>query len=119
MEQHVRAAMAATAIAHHTGRRIAFIVDVSQNTRHCIGAMVTGKRVNGYDFSLSCHFNGNIPHIYHFADQRYVDLEPRGDGLYDGFDHGSKMPFVIRVADCEAEVRDGSDDGLHRYILPT
>src|SRR5690554_5040965 len=110
MNQHVRAAMAATAISHHTGRRISSIFDVCGNIYRSIGVAVSNQRVTGYNFELSCHFNGKVPYLYHYGGRCNLDLKPTGEAIYDGFDHHSNLPFMIKVNSIGAELYDGEED---------
>jgi hypothetical protein len=106
MKSHVRAAVAASAISHATGRRVLSLYDHSTGSEVKVSASAIGNQVFGYDSDNGCEFGGEVPSLYHYGESAHLDLTPRGEGGYGGYDHGSAAHFDVRVTGRDAQVYD-------------
>jgi hypothetical protein len=106
MKPHVRAAVAAAAISHASGRRVLSVYDHSSQCEARVSASATGNKVGGYDSDHLCQFGGAVPALYHHGEAAHLDLIPRGEGGYGGYDHGSATHFEVRVTGRDAQIYD-------------
>jgi hypothetical protein len=106
MKPHVRAAVAAAAIGHASGRRVLSVYDHSSRSEARVSASAIGNRVFGYDSTRECEFGGEVPSLYHHGEKSHLDLNPGGEGAYGGYDYGSKTHFEVRVTGRDAQVFD-------------
>ena len=114
MKPHVRAAIAAIALSHSTGRKISSVYDYSQSGYVNIDAAVQGNRVDAYDFTNSCNIDGNIPSLYHYGEGSHIDFKLSG-GKYQGYDYGSGSHFEVSVRGKNAELYDYGEGGFFSY----
>lgn len=115
MKEHVRAALAASALAANSGQKISSIYSFSAGGYRMIDASVNDGRLTGYDYTAGCHFDGNLPSLYHYGEGCHLDLKPNGSGKYSGYDYGSGCHFEITVRGNGAEVYDYGAGGLFSY----
>ena len=117
MKPHVRAAVAAIALAHFSSRKVNSIYDYSDGVYKNIDAEINGGAVSGYDYGASCFIDGTIPSLYHYGESSFIDFTPKGNGKYDGYDYGSACFFEVTVNGNSAEVYDYGDPGYFSYSL--
>lgn len=117
MKSHVRAAVAAIALSHTTGRKVSSIYDYSASQYINIDASVNGSRVDGYDYSNSCHIDGSLPSLYHYGVSGHIDLQPNGGGRYEGYDYSTGSHFEVTIKGNEAEVYDYGASSYFSYSL--
>jgi hypothetical protein len=115
MKPHVRAAAAAAAISHASGRRVLSVYDHSNKGEARVSASATGNQVLGYDSTRECEFGGVVPALYHHGEDARLDLTPRGDGGYGGYDHGSATHFDVLVTGRDAQVYDHGEGAWFAY----
>jgi len=106
MKSHVRAAVAASAISHASGRRVLSLYDHSNGSEIKVSVSAIGNQVFGYDSTRECEFGGEVPNLYHHGEGAHLDLTPRGEGGYGGYDHGSAAHFDVKVTGRDAQVYD-------------
>jgi hypothetical protein len=114
MKPHVRAAVAAIALSRSLSRKVASIYSYSDGGYLNIDAAVQGNHVNGYDYSNSCHIDGNLPNVYHYGESSFIDLRPNGN-RYDGYDYGTSSFFEVTVHGTNAEVYDYGATGWFSF----
>jgi hypothetical protein len=115
MKPHLRAALAAAAISHASGRRVLSVYDHSSRSEAGVSASATGNQVRGYDSDRSCEFGGEVPVLHHRGEAARLDLNPKGEGGYDGYDHGSATHFEIRVTGRDAQLYDHGEGAWFAY----
>ncbi len=106
MKPHVRAALAAAAIGHASGRRVLSVYDHSSRCEARVSASAIGDQIFGYDSTRECEFGGKVPTLYHYGERAHLDLNPGEDGAYAGYDHGCMTHFEVRVTGRNAQVYD-------------
>lgn len=113
MENHVRAAVAAAAIAHASGRKVSSVYGPHGWVR--VDASASGDRIDGYDYDRSCHISGTLPSLYHYGESSHLQLQAKGDGKYTGYDYGVSTHFEITVSDRRASLYVYSGGGWSNY----
>src|ERR1043166_1004041 len=103
MKENVRAAVAAIALAHSSGRKVTSVYDYSRSGYRTMDAEVNGGSVSGYDYSASCFIDGTIPNLYHYGESCFIDFTPKEGGKYDGYDYGSSCFFEVTVTGTNVE----------------
>lgn len=97
MKSHVQAAAAAIAIAHNSGRRVSGII--GPNGAVNVEVTVKGKRVEGYDYSNSCHVDGNLPDLYHYGQSAHLELTPKMAASMTGTTMARAVISKLRLVD--------------------
>jgi hypothetical protein len=115
MKSHVRAAVAAAAISHAGGRRVLSVYDHSNRCEARVSASATGNQIRGYDSARECEFGGVMPALYHRGEAAHLDLTPKGEGAYAGYDHGSSTHFDVRVTGRDAQIYDHGEGAWFAY----
>src|SRR5262249_23212569 len=115
MKPHVRAAVAAIALADAGGRKVSSVYDYSTSVYRNIDARVEGDRVTGYDYTAGCHVDGNIPNIYHYGESQHIELKRKGDNKYEGYDYGSSCHYSVTVRGNSADVYDCGESSYFNY----
>lgn len=113
----VRAIIAATAIAHATGKSVTSIYDYSEGGYKNIEVNVVGTQVTGYDYATSSHFDGTMPILYHYGVGGHVDFKRKDDGKYDGYDYSRSNHFEVNVRGNKAEFYDYGGSGWTTYSV--
>ena len=116
MKPNVRAAIAAVAISHATGRPVSSIYVYGDGYKN-IDAKVAGDRVDAYDYSSGAHFDGNMPSLYHYGEGSHVDFKHDGGPRYSGYEYGSGSPFEVTVNGTTAELYDYGAGGFFNFSL--
>ena len=106
MHHRVRASIAATVIAHCTGRQVASIYDHEAKEQRGLQAHALGARVACYDGTRSLQLGGELPNLLWSPEQTAVYLERTDAGEYRGFDHGSETHFNVRPEGLSAQLYD-------------
>lgn len=114
MKPHVRAAVAAIALSHSASRKISSVYDYSQGKNLNIDVAIMGNRVKAYDYSNSCHIDGNIPSLYHYGEGAHIDFKYTG-GKYQGYDYGSGSHFEVSVRGNNADLYDYGESGFFSF----
>lgn len=114
MKDHVRAVIAAIAIAHVTKRSVSSVYDYGASKYRSIDAKVQGSSVSAYDYDAGCSVDGSLPSLYHYGDSHYVDLTISGQS-FSGYDYGSSSHFEGTVSGSEAQIYDYGKSGYHTY----
>jgi len=117
MKDHVRAAVAAIALAHANRRKVSSVYAYSGGGYRNIDLSISGNRVSGYDYQARCHIDGNIPSLYHYGEGSHIDFKPKGNGKFDGYDYGSRSHFEVTVRGSSADVYDYGGSGYSSYSL--
>lgn len=115
MKPHVRAAVAAIALSHASGRKVSSVYSYLDSGYINIDALVSGNRVSGYDYTNSCHVGGNLPSLYHYGEGAHIDFKPKSDGKYGGYDYASSSHFEVTVKGKSADVYDYGESGYFSY----
>lgn len=115
MKSNVRAAIAAIALSHATGRKVSSVFSYGGEGYISIDASVSGERVDGYDYTNGCYVDGNLPNLYHYGQGAHIDFKPKGNGQYDGYDYGSSCHFDVTVRGTNADVFDYGAGGYFSY----
>jgi hypothetical protein len=68
MKPHVRAAVAALALSHNGNRKVSSVFAYGQGGYVNVEVSISNGRVSGYDYSNRCHFDGNLPNLYHYGE---------------------------------------------------
>ncbi|MGH1407076.1 MAG: hypothetical protein ACRBBJ_11020 [Rhodomicrobiaceae bacterium] len=117
MKTHVRAAVAAISLSHFHNKKVNSVYDYGERGYINIDTSTDGIRVIGYDHTNGCHVDGNLPSLFHYGEGSHLDLNPKGDGKYLGYDYGSSFHFEIQVKGTSAEVYDYGSSGFYSYSL--
>ncbi|BAB48059.1 hypothetical protein [Mesorhizobium japonicum] len=115
MKPHVRAAVAAIALSHSSGRNVSSVYSYSELKYVNIDASVQGNVVDAYDYNNSCHIDGTLPSLYHYGQNSHIDLQPQSGGQYDGYDYGSNSHFELTVSGNSAELYDYGEGGFFSF----
>ncbi|WP_035687907.1 hypothetical protein [Bradyrhizobium sp. Cp5.3] len=117
MKAHVRAAAAAIALAHTLGRRVARVREYETSASCRISVSVRGRIVSGYDHGRHCYVTGALPHLYHHGERSHLMLQPKGFGIFGGFDHDTSCHFLVKVTGSEAHIFDDKEDTYFAYSV--
>lgn len=117
MKNNVRAAVAAIAISQSNGRSVSSVYDYSTSGYRNIDVKIVDGRVSAYDYSSSCHIDGNLPSLYHYGESCHLDLQPRGGGKFGGYDYGASCHFEVTVRGNTADVYDYGASSYFSYSL--
>lgn len=115
MKSDVRAAVAAIALSHSTGRRVSAVYDYNEGSYVSIAASINGKTVTGYDYANSCHVSGTLPNLYHYGQSAHINFNEVGDGTYNGYDYGSSCHFNVQVRSGNVQIYDYGESGYFSY----
>jgi hypothetical protein len=113
MKDHVQAAAAAIAIAHDSGRRVSGVYGPNGHVN--VEVTLSGDRVQGYDYSNSCHVDGTLPNLYHYGQSAHLELKPKTGGKYDGYDYGASCHFEVTVKGRSADFYSYGGAGWSSY----
>lgn len=117
MRTDVRAAVAAISLSHSLNRKVSSVFGYRGEGWINVEIEVRGKRVDGYDYTNSCHIDGDIPDLYHYGQSAHIEFKPLGNNHYEGFDYGTSSHFEVKVQGQEAEVYDYGCGGYFEYAL--
>lgn len=115
MEDHVRAAIAAAALAHSKKIKLSSVYSYSESRYRSIEAAFSGAKLTGYDYDSGCHFDGSAPNLYHYGVGSHVEFNVKSGGHYDGYDYHSSSHFEVKVVGNEAEVYDYGSSAFFSY----
>ena len=115
IQPEVRAIIAAAAIAHATGRNLSSIYDYSGAGYRSISMQIAGTKVTGYDYSISAHFSGSMPSLYHYGVSGHVEFKHKGGNKYGGYDYSSGSHFEVTVKGNDASFYDYGSSGWTSY----
>lgn len=115
MKPHVRAAVAAIALSHSLNKKVSSVYSYTESGYVNIDISISGNTVNGYDYSNSCHIDGQLPGLYHYGESCHIDLKPKTNGKYDGYDYGASCHFEVTVRGTNADVYDFGASGYFSY----
>ena len=115
MKPHVRAAVAAICISHNSKQKVSSVYDYSQSKYINIEVSVSNKKVEAYDYTNSCHIEGNMPSLYHYGNSHYLDLKQDSETKYSGYDYGSTCYFEITVKNKNCDIYDYGTGGYFSY----
>jgi hypothetical protein len=106
MLPRIRAAVAAAAISHGSGRQVAALYDHGSGEHFDLKAEARGDQIACFDQEEGTRLAGQLPELLHSGDGRYLHLSPKGGGEYEGYDHGREAAFAVRVEGLVAQLYD-------------
>lgn len=116
IKPHVRAIIAATAISDATSNRLSSIYQYGEGSGwKSISMEVSGQAVTGYDYSMSAHFSGTMPNLYHYGESAYVEFKRSSQNKYTGYDYGSRAHFEVTVNGKNATFYDYGGSGWTEF----
>lgn len=115
MKLNVRAAVAAAALAHSTGRSISSIYDYGAGGYRMIDARFSGTRLDAYDHTSGCHFDGSLPDLYHYGQSAHVEFKVGSSGRYEGYDYGASCFWEATVRGNSVELYDYGASSYFSY----
>jgi len=115
MKDHIRADVAAIALAHWSGKKVNNIYDHAAGRYMNIDVAVNNSEVIGYDYTTRGHISGTIPLLYHYGERHHIKMEPKENGRYLGYDYGTRCHFEVTVRDQKVEVYDHEQAALFSY----
>lgn len=116
MKAHVRAAVAAIALAHALGRNVSSVYDYEAGGHKRINATISGNSVNAYDYDSGCHITGGLPSLFHYGEGAHLQLNPTGSGTYSGFDYDTSSHFSININGNQAQIFDYGEGSYFNYV---
>lgn len=115
MKPHVRLVIAAIAFSHARKRKILSIYDHEASSHMSIEVSSDGTRVDGYDHAKKCHFAGDLPNVYHYGEQGFINFAVEGERAYSGYDYGSGVHFKVSVDGTNAALYDHGTQAYFAY----
>jgi hypothetical protein len=106
VKANVRAAVAAVALSHSTGKGLSSIYAYAEGRYQNISMRVSGNNATGYDYSSGSYIGGNFSNLYHYGEGSHINFQPKSGGRYIGYDYGSGFHFIITVRGISAQLYD-------------
>jgi hypothetical protein len=117
MKVHVRAAVAAVALAHTLGRAIVRVHEFEASVSLRMSVRVRDGLVSAYDHGRHCYVTGALPNLYHHGERSHLVIKPEASGVYCGFDHDTSSYFSVSVTGVEAYMFDYKEDLYFAYSV--
>jgi hypothetical protein len=115
MQSRLRAAIAATIIAHASRRQVASLYDHEAQQHLELHAQATGAQVTCYDLSDGTGLSGELPDLVRSPAGARIHLAETGSGEYRGFDYGGESHFEVRPNGLTAALYDHDAQSWFAY----
>jgi hypothetical protein len=115
MKPHVRLVIAAIAFSYARKRKILSIYDHGASRHMRVDVSSDGTRVDGFDHTKACHFAGDLPNVFHYGEQGFINFSVDSERVYKGFDYGSGVHFQVSVDGANAALYDHGAQAYFAY----
>ncbi|WP_141105606.1 hypothetical protein [Rhizobium sp. R635] len=117
MKTHVRASIAAIALADSHGRKVSGVYSYSGEGHVNIEAETYGNQIKAWDYSKGGAIEGNFPDLYHYGESAHIEMRRVRSGRYEGYDYGTGSHFECTVNGSEAEIYDYGASGYFTFSI--
>jgi hypothetical protein len=96
MQAQTRRAVAYIAARIISNRNASAVYDYGEGKYFSIDGQINGAVVSVFDYSEHCHVDGTLPDLYHYGNQRHIEVKVNGRS-FEGYDYDSKKHFAGNV----------------------
>ena len=89
LKPHVRAVIAAIALADSHSRKVSGVYSYSGEGHISIDAEVYGDQIKAWDNSKGSAIEGNFPDLFHYGESAHIEIKRVQSGRYEGYDYGT------------------------------
>jgi hypothetical protein len=119
MKNETRAGIAYIALRLATGKSKSDVYDYSVGRYITIDGEVTTSHVNVYDYTMGCHISGNGNgdkfDLYHYGNNRSIELKKKSSNKFDGYDYDVNNHFECTVSGNSVSVYDYEKSSYFDY----